>query len=230
MPLGTNTIKAQLAAFRRKQKFSEAEWRKRGLIPSSDAISAHLDSEFNRVADQLATLISNTYSRIEVDALLLQALKRLNRDAHDTEEAEFVCDRFATLASIFSLKLDPHLNTWLYGDELGETASKLAKDSDVVKNLSQLCTECGTALETAITGFREDNESEAWFSIGCLACGALNFLVLPPKLGSFRMIGYKSVTQYWRHQFNRQTAEAAFALARTKRKQKSISTKRQKAT
>ena len=231
MSLDTSAANAKLAAFKRKKKFSATEWKKRGLLPSSTAICAALETMLNALAGRLATATTETEPSVVADRLLKQALREIDRDEYDTEEAEFVCTLIATLAKIFELKFGPDLNSWLYGEALAEAMLKQAEQEKpkAIQTLSQLCTKCGTALQSAIDALRPDNPSESWFSIECASCSELNFLVLPAGIGSMRPIGYKLVTQYWRNQFNRESAEAAFQKAHTKRAKNGSTSKRHSA-
>ena len=171
----------KLAAFRRRRKFSDAQWRKRGLEPSSRETSVRLESALNAVAKELRATLGSPDTRRAVDPLLRRALFKINRDEYDTEEAEFICDCFAVLAEIVDAKFAPELNAWLLGEELGRVVTEQAQREtgpQVLRKLPQDCTACAAVLETAITALRPDNESEAWLAVECIACGGLNFVVL----------------------------------------------------
>ena len=227
MPVDASTAKAKLAAFKRRKKFSDAEWKKRGLLPSGAAVSVALETLFNELADRLATATGESEHLQVAESLLRQSLSAIDRDGYDTEEAEFVCAVFSILGGIFGLELSVSLNKWLYGEALAEETSTLA-DSPAA-TLAQPCTKCGATLKTVIMSTRQDIDFEQWLAMECASCGELNFLIVPPGTGSVRMIGHKMVAQYWRHQFNRQTAEAAFKEAHAKYAKKAIASKRRKA-
>jgi Domain of unknown function (DUF4844) len=223
MPIDSSAAKSQLTNFKRKKKFSDAEWEKRGLIPSSEAISKRLDAFFDELASRLILVVNEAESTSVASILLKQALAEIERDQYDTEEAELICSVFATLAGIFDLKFGGQLNAWLYGEELGAAASEQAErdaEPTILETFSQPCTNCGATLETAIINFRLDSNSESWLSIECAVCGELNFLTLPPGIGSFQPKGYSMASQYWRSKFTRESAETTFKLDHAKRRKK----------
>jgi Domain of unknown function (DUF4844) len=223
MLFDSSAAKSQLATFKRKKKFSDAEWEKRGLIPSSKAMCAQLEAFFDELASRLILVVNEAEPTSAAGILFAQALAEIDRDEYDTEEAELICSVLETLAGPFGLKLGGQLNSWLYGEELGAVATEQSEreaEPTTLETLSQSCTKCGAALDTAIVDFRLDNDSESWLSIECLACGGLNFLVLPPGIGSCRPRGYSMVSQYWRSKFTRESAEAAFKLDHAKRGKK----------
>jgi hypothetical protein len=197
------TARATIAAFRRKKKFSNAEWQKRGLLPSAAELSSTLESFFNDLAKSLLADIEAPSPLTAAERTLTAAIEALDRDLYDTEEAEFICTLLEALAQVFGLKFGPALNVWLYGEGLGQAATELAeREANVqpLRTLVQACSGCNSDLLSDITSERDDNEAEAWFSIECLTCGALNFLTLPPGIGSMRPTGYRFVQPYGRHQ------------------------------
>jgi hypothetical protein len=213
MTFDASAAKAKLSAFMRKRKFSKSQWEKRGLLPSSSVLSARLEALFNDLAVRLITVVREPDALAAAGGLLGQALEEFDRDEYDTEEAEFVCTLFESLANVFGLRFGLHLNSWLYGEGIGEALADEAereRNPEATQTLSQPCTKCAAALETVIAGSHPGNDSESWLSIECDGCGELNFLILPPGFGSMRMNGYKMVTQYWRSQFSRDSAELAF--------------------
>jgi hypothetical protein len=214
-------LNSKLNAFRRRQKFSAAAWRKRGLLPSNGEISGELNSFFNELATSITADLSSTNpSKIQAQ-LLTTALADLDRHAFDTEEAEFICSLFAELAAILSLSLGTALNIWLYGEELGDLPPRQAEEDTATRispRISQPCTGCAAPLISEVNGTDERNQSESWLGVECLSCGELNFLVLPPQLGSMRPVGYK-VSQYWRG-FTKEKAQTAFAAAYAKKRSK----------
>jgi hypothetical protein len=232
MSIDPSVAKAKLAAFKRRKKFSDAEWKKRGLLPSGAAVSASLETLFNRLAGRLVTATREPDLPSTAERLLKRAVGQIDRDKYDTEEAEFVCAVFAILAGIFELKLGAPLNRWLYGEALGEAAFESAerlKQSPAIQTLSQPCTKCAVAIETAIMTARPDNNFESWLAVECASCGELNFLVLPPGIGSMHPNGWKMAAQYWRDQFNRQSAEATFKETYAKQAKRAASSRRRNA-
>lgn len=123
--------KADLAAFQQRKKFSDAQWWERGLAPSSKEISARPETEFNSGARQLSSVLDEADVSLAVEALLARALAGISRHEYDSEEAEFICDSFACLASIVGMEFGGHLNCWLYGEALGEERSYVAQQGCV---------------------------------------------------------------------------------------------------
>ncbi len=217
----------RLKKYGKVRKFSAAAWKKRGLLPSSDELSQRLELFFNALVADLLLLVETNAPRFDLEKKLESVLLSLDPACYDTEEKEFICDLFSELAFLLGLNISVRLNGWLYGDELGEVAMEksLAQvTEEVLKTVTQLCTECSSELRTSITQEREYNLIEDWVIIECLQCHEYNFMVTPPNIGTSRGIGYKFVECLWRDSYTIETAQERFIKLRNKkRKQLAIS-------
>lgn len=221
MVVSDNGIVEGLKSFGRTRKFSALAWKKRGLLPPSSEVSQRLELSFNTLATQLLLLVGNNASSIDLAAKLNDGLHSLDAADYDTEEREFICDLFADLASLLGLSISVKLNTWLYGDTLGDIATEISLDQanePPLKTLTQLCTGCGSAFHTCITQEREDNLVENWLVVECSACSEYNFMVFPPKIGTTQANGYKFIECLWRDRYTLETAQERFQKLSSKRR------------
>lgn len=107
-------IKQALIDFIEKEKFSEEEWRNRGLNPSDEFICSKMKAHLNECAEQLVKNL-NTKDKNTWKKILKIRLHKIDKNEYDTEEREMICDYFYQLSQIVKVDFTTNLNRWLYG-------------------------------------------------------------------------------------------------------------------
>ncbi|MBO9701869.1 MAG: DUF4844 domain-containing protein [Sporocytophaga sp.] len=200
----------RLKQFKSKDKFSNEEWDKRGLIPSDQVISNELNSMLNAAAEELIQLLNNGSDNSKLKKALKSRLKHINKSAFDTEEKEFIADYFYDLAEIVNVDFKDELNNWLYGSFLNTLmkAVKVFKGNGKILNvISQDCTKCKSKLETFVLEREEGIPDYSFFLVKCNECGEYNLLkigigIKRLKFGKYTMIEQLRKDEYTEAQAN----------------------------
>jgi len=87
-----------------KEKFSNEEWKNRGLNPSEKSLCIKLENSFNDLLTNLISANNTKKSDTEIENIFEHYFKEIKSHELDTEEREFVVDYFDEIAKI--LKID----------------------------------------------------------------------------------------------------------------------------
>jgi hypothetical protein len=193
-------ILVQLDNFRRKDKFTDAEWSNRGLIPSNTDLSLKMETLLNQCADSIIDLVKKNASDKLLKRELIKGLSRFNKLDYDTEEKEFICTYFDDLSKILDIKISSNLNAFMYGWLLVlimKIHNVFSNPDTVIETLSQNCTKCSSKLETFILKRQQDIPDRAFEIVKCKTCGEFNMLDKGPgikmeKHSNYDLIEYLS--------------------------------------
>jgi hypothetical protein len=203
-----------------KHKFSNQEWEKRGLHPSSAEVSAYLDSALNSCLASIINDIAESGSEKRILKTLKAGLKRIDKSALDTEEKEFVADYFYQISQIVDLDFKNELNSWLYGSFLSTLIrlKEIVNPERIVETLSQDCTQCNSRLETFVTKKEKGIPDYQWEIVQCNDCGEYNLLEMGPDIKMARKGNYKYVEPIRKDEFTFEQAKTRLEQIRYFRK------------
>ena len=211
---------SSLKALQKKFKFSNEEWEKRGLNPSSTELSIYLDTALNSCLELLIGVIEDSYSEKSIKRALKAGLKSIDKSALDTEEKEFVADYFYRISQTVDVDFKNELNSWLYGSFL-TTLMKLKEmvnPEKIVETLSQGCTKCGTPLETFILKKEEGIPDYQWEIVQCNNCKDYNMLEMGPDIKIARKGNYEYVEHIRKDEYTIEQAKTRLEQIRYFRK------------
>lgn len=195
----------KIYSFIQRDKFSKAEWNKRGLNSSSQELCARLTFYFNSSATQLVDAVKLNATTDQLVAIIHNSLFALNKNDYDTEEREFIGDLFFELAGNVDVDLGEVLDEWQHGSKV---ISLMNRNRNIIETLSQPCTRCETSLETYITKKENGIPDTDWFIVKCYNCNELNLLTLKPDILELRFGNYKEVAILRKAEYSHEQALA----------------------
>ena len=191
MKFNQDTVE-RLTVMREKKKFTDADWSKRGLIPSDSAKVNEMIRLTDTCLDDLLADIKTNGTEKQVRKTLIKGLQRFKTNNYDTEEKEFIGDEFHNIGSILGLDISKNLNDWLYGKILG-TIIRLTKKQEVIVNTKSFeCTKCKLTLKLGITAVRE-GVPNYWIVGKCNQCGEYNLLSTGENAGGLKFENFTSI-------------------------------------
>jgi hypothetical protein len=170
---------------------TDADWAKRGLIPSdSDKVNVMVHLTDTCLDELLAELIEKgTENRIR--KTLIIGLRRFKTSYYDTEEKEFIIDEFHKIGSVLGLDITKNLNDWLYGKVLGTIIRLIRKKEVLLSTKSFECTKCKLTLKLGITAIKE-GVPDCWIIGQCNQCGEYNLLSTGENAGGLKFDNFTS--------------------------------------
>jgi hypothetical protein len=174
---------SQLDSLKNTYKFTDKDWDDRGLIPSNKSLSDKMNRLINECLSDLINSQNRDLSQSDYVKILDKGLKRFKKLDYDTEEKEFIAEKFHEIANIIGVDYNEKLNIWLYGSlmiKLGKVFKQ--DDSKILESITIQCSNCQDTLTKAIVKF-EDNIPEYWTIVKCGHCGELNLF---PALGNMK--------------------------------------------
>ena len=187
----TNDQIAKLDSLKNTYKFSDKDWDSRGLIPSPKVLSDKMDGLINECLSDLISSQNKGLTQNDYKNVLNRGLKRFKKMDYDTEEREFIADKFEEISKILRIDFNEDLNIWLYGRlmvKLGKILDK--KSSQLIYSLTIQCSKCQDTLTKEITRI-EENIPEYWTIVKCNHCGELNLF---PAKGKIKESRYTNCT------------------------------------
>jgi hypothetical protein len=181
----TDTQISQLDSLKNTYKFTDKDWDNRGLIPSEKALSDNMDRLLNECLGELILTQNKDLSQKDYKKILNRGLKRFRKLDYDTEESEFIVDKFDEIAKIIRIDFNEDLNIWLYGKLMVKFGKIFNKEEKVIDTLSINCSECNEPLNKLITRY-EENVPEYWTIVKCNKCGDLNLFPAQGKVKASR--------------------------------------------
>lgn len=141
-----------IITFIKTDKFGPKAWDERGLKPSDDKMCTYLQDAFNDIAEELKTAIIANKKERSLKSILKTGLELFSKNDYDTEEKEFICDTFSTLAKIVGVDFASTLNKWLYGSLLSSLfkIGRILNPGKIIHTLQQPCVKCETELELTL--------------------------------------------------------------------------------
>ncbi len=207
--MNTEKIKTQLGLFQSKDKFSDEEWKRRGLNPSANEISFKLNAMFNKLAADLVQAIGDGKRARELSSILKKGLKNFSKSDYDTEEREFICDYFFELSEIINIDFKENLNKWMYGSALIyflKVATFLKSIGNRTETLTQDCTKCEAKLESFITAKQKDIVSVSYKIVKCKSCNEFNLMDWGDGVKSLSFGEYEIVEQLFKDNYTLEKA------------------------
>jgi tRNA G37 N-methylase Trm5 len=154
MEINQETIE-RLTSLRKKKKFTDSDWEKRGLNPSDSEIVNEMIHLTDICLDELLVDVKSNPSEKQLRKTLTNGLKRFKANRYDTEEKEFIGDEFQKIGSILGLNIADNLNDWLYGKFLGTMLNLTKRKEVIVDTKSVECSKCKLTLNLKITATRD---------------------------------------------------------------------------
>lgn len=192
----TNDQIAKLDSLKNTYKFTDKDWDSRGLIPSPKSLSDKMDGLLNECLSDLISSQNKDLTQNDYKKVLNRGLKRFKKLDYDTEEKEFIADKFDEISKILRIDFHEDLNIWLYGRlmlKLGQFFEK--KNSQIIDSLIIQCPKCQDKLTKEITRM-EENTSEYWTIVKCNHCRELSLF---PAKGKIKELRFVNCT--WIHSF-----------------------------
>ncbi|CAN5622432.1 hypothetical protein BH10BAC4_BH10BAC4_14340 [soil metagenome] len=188
-------IVERLTSLRERKKFTDVDWEKRGLIPSdSDKISEMIQLTDVCLDEILTEVKSNTTER-QIRKTLIKGLKRFKNSYYDTEEKEFIGEKFYKIGSILGLDIADNLNDWLYGKVLGTLIGVTKKKEVIIETKSFECSKCKLSLNIKITA-AIDGVQNHWIIGLCSQCGEYNLLSTGENAGGTKFENFEFVEMF----------------------------------
>ncbi|GGH23165.1 DUF4844 domain-containing protein [Mucilaginibacter phyllosphaerae] len=209
-----------LTAFIQADKFGLREWGNRGLNPSDNEMCKFLQDTFNDIAEELKSTILADKKSSSLKPILKAGLRLFPNSAYDTEEKEFICDTFNTLAKIIDVDFASTLNKWLYGSLLSALLKigKILNPEKIIYTLQQPCNKCGIELETHVNKIEQGIPDTNWFIVKCNNCKALNLLTLEPDIKGMKFGNYELVENLFKQDYTYEQAQIRLEQITTYRK------------
>jgi len=198
-----------LITFIQTDKFCLSAWNERGLNASDNEMCKFLQDTFNDIAEELKSAIIANKKSNSLKSILKTGLKLFSKNDYDTEEKEFICDTFSTLAKIVDIDFASTLNKWLYGSLLSSLfkIGRILTPEKIIHTLQQPCIKCGTELETHIKKTEEGIQDTNWFIIKCNNCRELNLLTLEPNIKELEFGNYELVENLFKQDYTYEQAQ-----------------------
>jgi len=172
--LNDNQI-SRLDSLKNSELYSDSEWDKRGLIPSEIEKVEQMKFFTNKCLDEIIENAKDYQTKTDYERVLKNGLNRFNKLHYDTEEKEFIADKFYEISLILDLDFIEQLNTWQYG-KLMSVFQKLFNSNNNILRINEVnCTNCNEALKGLVTK-EEENIPEFWIIIKCMNCGKYNLM------------------------------------------------------
>ena len=191
MEINQETIE-RLTSLRKKKKFTDSDWEKRGLNPSDSEIVNEMIHLTDICLDELLVDVKSNPSEKQLRKTLTNGLKRFKANRYDTEEKEFIGDEFQKIGSILGLNIADNLNDWLYGKFLGTMLNLTKRKEVIVDTKSVECSKCKLTLNLKITATR-DGAPNYWIIGQCVQCGEYSLLQTGQDAGGFKFENFVSV-------------------------------------
>jgi hypothetical protein len=209
-----------LIAFIQTDKFCLSAWDERGLNPSDNEMCKFLQDTFNNIAEELKMTIISNKKGGALKSILKTGLKLFSKSDYDTEEKQFICDTFNTLAKIVDVNFASTLNKWLYGSLLSSlfNIGRILKPEKIIHTLQQPCVKCGTELETHIKKIEEGIPETNWFIVKCNNCKELNLLTLEPNIKELEFGNYELVENLFKQDYPYEQAQTRLEQIKLYRK------------
>ncbi len=181
---------SQLDSLKNTYKFTDKDWDKRGLIPSEKSLSDKMDRLLNDCLGELISTQNKNLTQKDYKKILNRGLKRFHKLDFDTEEREFIADKFDEIAKIIRIDFSEDLNIWLYGRLMVKLGTIFNKESKAIDIKTIKCTDCQESLNKLIVR-TEENIPEYWTIVKCNKCGNLNLF---PAQGNIKESRFENCT------------------------------------
>lgn len=193
-----------------KIKFSDSEWEKRGLNPSSPEICEYLEKNLNVCLLNLLEEIKEKDSKNQLKKILKSELQKIDKKFLDTEEKEFVCDYFNEISKILEIDFKNDLNNWLYNpifNNLLKTINFFKRENKNIEVLSQNCSKCNSKLETFILEKDDKIDESFYFIVKCKSCQEYNLVNDIKNIRKINFGNYDLIEQLSSKEFNLEEAK-----------------------
>jgi len=144
-----------------------------------------MDRLLNDCLGELISTQNKNLSTKDYKKILTRGLKRFRKLDYDTEEREFIADKFDEIAKIIRIDFNEDLNIWLYGRFMVKFGKIFNKEAKVIDTVSINCSDCNEPLNKLITEY-EENIPEYWTIVKCNKCGDLNLFPARGKIKALR--------------------------------------------
>ena len=198
----TNDQITKLDSLKNTYKFTAKDWDSRGLIPSPKPLSDKMDGLLNDCLSDLISSQNKDLTQNDYKKVLNRGLKRFKKLDYDTEEREFIADKFDEISKILRIDFHEELNIWLYGRlmvKLGQIFEK--KNSHTIDSLTIQCSKCQNKLTKEITRM-EENIPEYWTIVKCNHCGELNLFPAKGKIKESRFVNCTWIQSYAKSEYD----------------------------
>jgi hypothetical protein len=175
----------KLTNLRASKKFTDSDWKKRGLNPSDSEKVNEMIQLTDLCMDELFATIKSNPTEEEIRKILTNGLERFKTSYYDTEEKEFICDEFHKIGSIVGLDISDNLDEWLYGKTLSTIIELNKKKEVIVETKSVECSKCKSILNVQITETKPSAYSY-WIIGRCNQCGEYNLLSTGENAGRMK--------------------------------------------
>ena len=199
----------QLDSLKNTYKFTDNDWDKRGLIPSEKSLSDKMDKLLNDCLSELISTQNKDLNQKEYEKILNRGLKRFRKLDYDTEESEFIADKFDEIAKIIRIDFNEDLNIWLYGKLMVKIGKIFTKERKSIETESIQCTDCQESLNKVIVSF-EENIPEYWTIVKCNKCGSLNLFPAQGKINESRFENCTWIKSFAKSEFDSTQIEIKF--------------------
>ncbi len=179
----------ELEILRNTHKFSNQDFTNRGLIPSDSSVNNKMNTLVNYCLNDLISTKGEYITTGDYKEILETGLNRFESSDYDTEEKEFIAERFIGIAKILNIHFEEETYGWANGN-LALILSKLVKpkEEQILKTSKISCSKCENELEQLVTE-EENDHSEYWVVVKCSKCSDLNLFSLAKNA---KRVNYKN--------------------------------------
>ncbi|CAD0002010.1 DUF4844 domain-containing protein [Flavobacterium salmonis] len=209
-----NKISA-LEKLKNKEKFSDEEWKNRGLNPSEKSLCIKLEKDFNNLITNLISTIDSIKPNQEIEYIFEDYFKKIESYDLDTKEYEFVVDYFDEIAKNLDIEgIGEKLNFWTYDTEVYDFEKAEREASEKVleeerkrhETLSTECRKCKTELVTFILERDDEIPSFEFDIIKCVKCSELNILDKGCGIKRYRFLNYELIEELPKEEYDLEKA------------------------
>ena len=210
----------QLANLKNARKFSDSEWIKRGLNPSSQNIVDLMETNIDNCLSDLIASIQESKTKNSKKAILKSNLRK-NGKNFDTEEKEFIADYYLKISKIIDVDFSKELNNWLYGSifSMIKSLSEIIKGKEkIIETIENICTKCESNLETFVLEKMDSAIENDYNIVKCNKCSEYNLIDNGSGNKQIQFGNYELVEQLSKNTYNFEDANIRLKQIKTFRK------------
>jgi hypothetical protein len=194
--MDSRALASKLTDLRQKQRFTDADFKERGLNPSDSRTISHMTQAIHACLDDLVAAAWADKPLPELKNILTNGLRRVKADAYDTEEREFMADEFATIQQALGVDIGEEMTAWFYGDKLAEQLKTPEKGFHTTRSYAQPCEECQHAMVLNVTEEKAGVPGRYYFLGRCENCKTLNIIETPADAGRLSFVNFLGIRAF----------------------------------
>ena len=182
----------KLTALRNAEKFTDDDWAKRGLIPSSRPMINNMIRITDMCLDELIASMQSGAATHQLKKTLLNGLERFTSGEYDTEEKEFISDEFYRIGELLGFDVSDNLDDWMLGREVAAENQQKKNVPQTLETITVACEKCNKPLSLQINAWKQGVPIRLLI-VKCTACGENNLAATKENTGAFKLVNMTMV-------------------------------------